>query len=406
MVNKLKDLFDSHRNILVINVMALIAMMGIGVITPILPLYGKMFTVSNTAIGFLITVFGLARVIVDMPAGLMLDKWGRKGFLLGGLLTMSVSSLLCAMASSFWVLAFWRFIQGAGSAIYTTSAMTVVADLSNQKNRGQNMALYQGSILLGTGFGPAIGGATADYLSSYRAPFVLFAVLAFIGAVWVWKLIPETKRVNSYFNGSNKGKISVWASLGNINLIMVSLINFNIFFARAGIKFDLLPLAGVEKFSLSPTGIGFVLSVSALATVLVLPLAGWLSDRIGRKMLIVPSNIMAGLSMVIFAYCESYSLFLFGAIFYGVSVGLGGVIASAYVADVVPQRFYGTAMGFFRALGDVGFVIAPVLLGFMLDRSGFKSAFLLSAFATFAITAIFGFFTRGQEGQEADGKSH
>lgn len=56
----------------------------------------------------------------------------------------------------------WRFVQGVVSAMYTTAAMTAVADLSTAANRGQSMAVYHGSILIGAGLGPALGGLIAD----------------------------------------------------------------------------------------------------------------------------------------------------------------------------------------------------------------------------------------------------
>jgi len=78
------NLWSRYRPMFVLNTVVIMVMMGMGMVVPILPLYGRSFGVSTTLIGFLITSFGLARVITDLPAGIWLEKYGRRIILIGG----------------------------------------------------------------------------------------------------------------------------------------------------------------------------------------------------------------------------------------------------------------------------------------------------------------------------------
>ena len=80
--------------------------MGIGLVSPILPQYAKTFGVNMTMIGMLITIFGLARIIVDIPAGKLTDKFGRRPILIVGPLIVAVGSLGCGLATKYWILLF------------------------------------------------------------------------------------------------------------------------------------------------------------------------------------------------------------------------------------------------------------------------------------------------------------
>lgn len=388
------------RFLLTLNVMVVLVMLGMGMVAPILPLYGKTFGVSTTLVGFLITSFGLARMIMDLPAGILSEKYGRRIVLIGGPLLMAAGSLFCAVAGSFWELTLWRFLQGAGSAMYTTAAMTAVADLSTTFNRARNMALYQGSILIGAGLGPALGGLIAGRLG-YRAPFFIFALLAFTGALWVWLTLPETQTKNPLAAFDSIGeKPSVWALIGNLNFFLIGLVNFGVFFTRAGANMDLVPLMGSEKIGLNPEQLGFILALGSLGNFAVLPLAGWLADRYGRKLAIVPANLISGLALLFFASGNGYWLFLLGVLLYGISSGLGGTTPAAYVADIVPRHTYGLAMGLLRTFGDVGFVAAPIFLGWLTDLGDYRLAFWFNAFFVVASSAAFGVWGREEKKKE------
>ncbi|MBT5850571.1 MAG: MFS transporter, partial [Acidimicrobiaceae bacterium] len=95
-----------------------LVMAGQGVVSPVLPLYAKDFGVSATMVGLTLTVFALARLIVNIPAGLIADRFGRRILLVGGPVITSIGMFGSGQADDIWELLVWRFIAGGGSAFF------------------------------------------------------------------------------------------------------------------------------------------------------------------------------------------------------------------------------------------------------------------------------------------------
>src|SRR5690625_4949703 len=108
-----------------------------------------------------------------------------------GPLLNAAGALGLAFYGSFVELLIWRVVQGAGSGVVTTAAVTAVADISSRENRGRVTIMYQGSPVLAAGAGSAPGGTMADAYG-VRAPFLAFAVLTRLAAICALRRIPET----------------------------------------------------------------------------------------------------------------------------------------------------------------------------------------------------------------------
>jgi len=123
-------------------------------------------------------------------------------------------------------------------------------------------------------------------------------------------------------------------------------------------------------------------------------LVGRLSDKLGRKALIVPGGIVTVLGLLMFTQSTSYRLFLLSALVLGIGRGFGGVIPTAYAADIASPKNYEHTMALYRTMSDLGFVIGPILLGRLKDTSGFDSPFFLSAGLLFGAIILFAILAR------------
>ncbi len=182
------DPFRENASLLMVCVATVMIMLGQGVISPVLPLYAKEFGVGAALVGATISVFGLARMLLNLPAGLLSDRFGYRLLLVGGPAISAVGSFLCAAAGDIWQLLAYRFVAGAGSALFMTGALILVTDISTPENRGRMLSLQLGSLLLGVSIGPAVGGLTAQFFG-LRAPFVVVGLLAAASTVWAMKRI-------------------------------------------------------------------------------------------------------------------------------------------------------------------------------------------------------------------------
>lgn len=393
------DGFRENEALIILCIEVTLVMLGIGMVSPVLPQYACTFGVNITMVGLLITVFGVARIIVDIPAGELTNRLGRRPVLIIGPVIQAISSVGCGLAVDYWMLLFFRFLQGIGSAMYTTAANVMLADISSPVNRGRLMSYYQGSLLLGTGLGPTMGGFIAQYFG-LAAPFFVYAFLVFFAGLWAYLRLPETRPQSttpaaapvadkSGLSPSTSPSGEVRALLRNLDFILVSTVSFGIFFTRQGALNEILPLLGSGRLGLREGQIGLALTLVAIFQFMTIFPSGRLADRFGRKVVISPGCLIAALSLVLMAQSQSYWFLMFSCVVMGVGIGLSGPTPSAYVADITPRDSYGAAMGTYRAISDLGFVIGPILLGWLADTEGLRFSLLFNSLFLFLIVLIF-----------------
>ncbi|MCH7811325.1 MAG: MFS transporter [Chloroflexi bacterium] len=383
-------------------------MLGQGVISPVLPLYAKDFGVSATLVGATISVFGLARMLLNLPAGFLSDRYGRRLLLVGGPVIVAFGSFLSASAVDIWQLLAFRFVAGAGSAMFMTGAIILVTDISTPQNRARMLGLFQGSLLLGVSIGPALGGLTAE-LFNLRAPFIVVGALAAACSVWAWRALPETNPAAFARENGTAGGIVVQragvpfrALLTNTSFALVSLFTFSIFFTRTGSRQTVLALFGEESLGLSPGSLGAIFAMMAVLNLAMIGPSGAWADRFGRKRVIVPSAIVSASALILFALTSSLLFFLAAAVMLGIGTGLAGPAPAAYAADVIPEGARGVGMGLYRTYSDIGFVLGPLLLGWIVDATdGFGWALAFNAALVAGSALLFALFARETVGRRA-----
>ena len=346
--------------------------LGFGAIVPVVPLYARDFGVAETAVGLTIGVYGLARFAVNVPAGRLADRRGRRPLLaLGGLVTV-LGNGLCAAAPDYPTFLAARFVAGAGAAMVLTGGQAVLADISQPENRGRVMALYQGVFLFAVGAGPLPGGLLASRFG-LAAPFVANAVLAGLVALLAWFRVPETRprRVGTDSPGTAPKLLPVWEQLRLLRAIpgfgLIGLVSFSVFFSRTGALFNVIPLDAETRLGLGPDRIGLGLGLISVVGLLLAYPSGVLVDRFGRKAVIVPASLLTAAAMLLFAVVPAWNWFLVACLLWAAATGISGAAPAAYAADVAPPRMTAAALGTYRMLADAGYVAGPLLLGAIAD---------------------------------------
>lgn len=359
-------------------------------LAPILSLYAKSFGVSEWAIGFVITIFGMGRLMVDIPAGLLAEKLGRKTLLWIGPAIAGVASVGAALTDNYALLIVFRFLQGVGSGIYMTVATIVAADMSTRQTRGRVMALYQAALLTGAGLGPAVGGLVGEAFG-LSAPFWMSAGIGILSALYARFQFTETQSEAHASHKGGHGFAAIWMVLAVLPLAAVLFIQFGVFFSRSAGQWTMMPLLGNSRFGLEAGTIGLALTLSALSNLGVLPWAGSASDRFGSVPVIILSTSLSAVSIFLIAYSIMPWMFWTGLALLGVATGFSGPAVASYVAENAPEGRYGPVMGVLRFAGDLGFVIGPVLLGLSVDflRFGYGDALALNGWLVAASAGLF-----------------
>jgi MFS family permease len=354
-------------------------------VVPALALYARSFGVSQASVGLAISVYGLARFMVALPSGRLADGLGRRTTLaVGGLVTVA-GNLLCAYAPGFWVFLAARFVAGAGAALVLNGSQIVLADITAPARRGRTMAIYQGVFLFAAGIGPLPGGLLARWIG-LAAPFLTYAVAGGLVTLLAWLRVPETRNLRRSPESMGAAaplpppfRQQVRLLTHHVGFMLVGAIAFTNAVARTGALFALIPILGRDRLSLTPERIGLALALTSLIGLALVYPSGILVDRYGRKTVIVPATLVAGVSLGVFLLAPSYAWFVAGCLVWGMASGLSGAAPSAYAADVAPAGMNAAAMSTYRLLGDVGYVLGPLVLGLVTDLFGVEAALAVAA---------------------------
>lgn len=370
--------FRANEKILALCGSTFLVMTGQGITGPILPLYARSFGVSTAVVGLTITVYALARLMLNLPAGTLADRRGRRTLLIGGPLVLALGMLGSGLAPSIWVLLGWRFIAGVGSALYMTGAQLYILDISPPERRGRNLSYNTGSLLAGVALGPAIGGIVAE-LTNFRVPFFVVGGLAIIAGTYSWFRLDETLTKDRIEERATTKNPSGRPSFIGPTFFSLCFISAAIFATRAGTRATLVPLLAIDEFGLSEGQLGAILGATGLVGIVLIGPAGQIADRFRRKATIVPTGFIACLGTLAIVASPSVGWLTASLFLLAFGTSLTGPAQFAFLADLADEEERGRAIGLYRSAGDAGFLIAPPLLGWLSDRTSIDTALTFNA---------------------------
>jgi MFS family permease len=280
-----------------------------------------------------------------------------------------------------------------------TGAQIYLIDISVPANRARYVAVNQGALLIGVSLGPGLGGLVAE-VAGLRAPFFVVGVASGIAALYSWLRLPETRGTleaddahphpvgdratapagdNAPATASVSRGRQAWRFAMSRNFVAVGLVTMAIFTVRTGHQATLMPLLATERFELGPAGIGVIFVLSGLVGLVLIGPAAWIADTYGRKQAIVPTGLFAAAGMVVVAAAPTVALLVLGSMIMAVGSGVAGPAPAAYVADIAPVELRGVAMGMYRTSGDLGFLVAPPVVGWLADATSIGTAMVVNA---------------------------
>lgn len=359
-----------------IPLMVALNVMGVNLITPVLPSYASHFGVGIAAASFLITVFALARMSFRLPAGSLSDRYGSRVVCIGGGLVQAFGALLAAVAPGLGVLLVARAIQGFGSSLFGTSVNRHLLVVTDREDLGRSIAGFQGGIVLGGTIGPLVGGVVAQQLGIF-APFYLQAGVALALAGVSAVVIKEDDRPKRSDKRSTPLP-TLRSILGVPGFRVVMLSGFSLFFVRAGAINVVVPAFADEILTMSPAQIGAAISLGSIVSLLFMPLAGRLADSIGRWQVAVAGALATSSTVALYGLASSATQLYVVAAMTGLGIGLAAVALPTMIGDIAPPGTEGRASGVYRMANDMGWIFGPVTLGLLADQSQFGLAFIVS----------------------------
>lgn len=376
-----------------IAVVSLLLVTGSNIVAPSLPVFASSFGVTNESAGLAIGAFALGRVFFDFFGGRMTVRYGFRAVAVAGCLISAVGGLVAAFTPDFAVLVASRIIQGAGSAIYITSALHEIVRLANREGVGKVVGTYQSVFMLGLIVGPLIGGAIASFFG-YRAPFVLYAAFAILGGVFSYfSLSSDRRRVTPHEPSPQvRAEPKRWVR-PPAALIGAVVITLGVYSVRSGVRNAILPLYADADLGWTEGMIGVLLGAIALGNVVVLQHAGAVVDRRGRRFVALASTGAMALTVMLFVVGQSTWWLLPVGVGFGAAMGYAGVAPAVIAADVTSMSNPSDAIGAQRTAMDLGLFVGPIILGRLADATDYTSAILVSGLFLVAVVVLFARFS-------------
>jgi MFS family permease len=366
----------------------LLLSIGQGILVPTLPLYAQEFGVNFSLVSLAVAAAGLGTLVCDVPAGMMLERFGRKPVMVVGTIALALATLALVFLRHYPALVALRFLAGAGTAMWNISRMAYLTDTVPLRDRGRALSTFGGVSRIGTFVGPALGGVLGTILG-LAAPFYAAAATAALAAVISIVFIAESRQPVAVAHPHTRWAVvgalvrEHWRELGTAGSAQI--------FAqmiRAGRQI-IVPLYGANVLGLNVGQIGSIVSISSAVDMSLFIPAGMLMDKLGRKFASVPSFLVMAAGMAMVPFASTYFGLLLATCVMGFGNGIGSGTMMTLGADLAPRRATGEFLGVWRLIGDVGSSGGPLVVGAIADLVGLAAgAFSLAGVGVLAATTL------------------
>ena len=361
------------------------------IMAPILPRIGATLGIGELEQGSLITAYAVMLSVMALVAGPVSDRLGRRLILLVGSGAMSGALLLHGVAYSFAALLAVRALAGAAGGLLSGAAVSYVGDYFPYERRGW----ANGWVMSGVAFGQIVGipaGTLLAGLADFRWPFLAFGLTMALATLLIWRYVPQPPGVRSELPLSLRNVLRrYYELLRRPDTARSPLVYFLMFFS-IGLFLIYLPtwLERTQGFRTEEMALLFL--VGGLANVVAGPLAGRLSDRVGRKPLIVGATLglavlMAGAPLLMQGDVAIFTLFALAMAL----VGMRMSPLQSLLTALVPGARRGSLMSLSIALGQLGIGISGVAAGWLYTQYGYLSNALLGALALVLMALVVGY---------------
>ncbi len=364
------------------------AMLGAGIVSPLLPLYAEDLGASAIWIGIIFAGFSISVTTVTPIAGRLSDRRGRKLFLSTGLLIIAIVSLGYIWADSALQLTLVRLIHGAASGMTLPIAQAYVGDISPEGEEGKWMGYFNAAFFTGFGIGPFMGGILSDHFGMSAAFYTMggLSLLAFlIASFFLPEIKPRTMASRPHASYKEISTSSMVRGLFSFRLALS---------LGRGAFAAFLPILAAASLGLSPTLIGVLLAVNILLMSLLGIYSGNIADRLNRKAMVIAGSL-ANLTFLALIPLAGNFWQLLGICTLG---GLGGAISipAALALTVEEGRKFGmgSTMATFIMAFSIGMAAGPLLSGVIADYVSINSVFYFGAIAGLIGTGLFAWFAR------------
>ncbi len=354
-----------RRGLLLVFMTLFLDIIGIAIIMPVLPTFLEELTgadISTAAVdgGWLLLVYAGMQVLFAPMIGNLSDRFGRRPVLLASIFTFALDNLICALATTYWMLFVGRVLAGISGASFAT-ASAYIADVSDDSNRARNFGLI--GIAFGVGFalGPVLGGLLGEF--GPRVPFYGAAFLSFINFILAYFLLPETLKHENRrsFQIARANPLGALKQMRNYPGIGWVVLVFFLFWLAHAVYPSVWAFVGAYRYGWSEAQIGFSLGLfgigAAVVMALVLPR---ILPVLGERRTAITGVLFSCLGLIGYAIAWE-GWMVYAVIFLTALEGLADPPLRSIAAGKVPPSAQGELQGALTSVSSITTIIGPLI---------------------------------------------
>lgn len=370
----------------------------------LLPLIGLELGLSFAQIGMILTAQALAGAVSNIPGGILVDSVSRKGILMAAsLFWIGVPYFVMGYSSAYWVLLTCSVLIGIGNNLWHPSAIPWLGRRFPDR-KGLVMAYHGMGGNVGDALAPLAAGAllTTFAWMTWRDVVIINIVPGVVMAIailWFLGRLTADKPGSTAKPETQKTLGEVLKALPDLfrNKTLIFLSTSSAFRAitQGGIM-AFLPLYLAKDLGYNPLWIGVSMFVLQAAGFIAAPIAGHLSDKFGRRNVIMSSMIMTAAVLAMMVFAGGSSLFVFFVALLGFFLFAIRPVLQAWLLDSTPKDMGGSAIGVMFGVQSLGSAAGPLICGLIADSWGLLMTFWFLAF-TIIMANLLVFFMPKQD---------
>lgn len=348
---------------------------------PLFPFLHQDLGISYTLLGLLLSIKSITSGTTQLPAGVLVDRFGAKLILCIGLLLCATGIGLMGFANSFWVLGGLILVVGVGNSVFHPADYTILNSTMNSSYMGRSFSVHTFSGHLGTALAPAVV-LTITALWNWRVALILSGIVGILVLLVLgtqWRLLHDDvlstkprKNKKAITDSEDEASQSTWQFILKI-LSSKPILYLFIFFAissLAGGGLRNFAVAGLVALHGTPVAAaGGALSGFLFASALGVLAGGFVADKTNRHDVVAGVALLtaAGIVFLIGSVDLHYTVVVFVFSFAGLINGIVRPARDMMIRNASPQGSMGKVFGFVSSGHSIGGGIAPILYGMLID---------------------------------------